>query len=147
MERRPTDQRRPTNQRWLTSSYSAGGQCVAAQWRKSTASCSTNSCVEATAHPSDGTVVVRDSKDPDGPTLHYAEEDWAHGQVVYFQPLPAGPRGCCKEKEDVAWIVGEPMGTHLHFTDEERSAYMQGVVDNEFTLIRLQTRAENQDLE
>ncbi|MFY1635299.1 DUF397 domain-containing protein [Solwaraspora sp. WMMB335] len=46
-----------------------------AQYRKSTRSDSTGSCVEvATNIPA--TVLVRDSKDPAGPTLSFAPHDW-----------------------------------------------------------------------
>ncbi|WP_449348652.1 DUF397 domain-containing protein [Streptomyces shaanxiensis] len=50
--------------RWLRSSYSTGA----------------NNCVE-TARPSAGPwaglLAVRDSKDPDGPTLLFSPESWA----------------------------------------------------------------------
>jgi uncharacterized protein DUF397 len=47
-----------------------------AQWRTSTRSSGNGQCVEvATNLP--GIVAVRDSKDPDGPKLVFAPEQWA----------------------------------------------------------------------
>jgi hypothetical protein len=43
-------------------------------WRKASSS-QVSSCVEV-AFPSREVVVVRDSKDPDGPILRYAAADW-----------------------------------------------------------------------
>ena len=44
-------------------------------WRKSTASGDTPNCVEV-AELSDGSMLVRDSKDPDGPHLHFTGNEW-----------------------------------------------------------------------
>lgn len=66
--------------KWFTSSYSGsqGGNCVevAYDWRKSTYSGSDGGdCVEVAAHAA--IVHVRDSKDPQGPTLSFTPEAWA----------------------------------------------------------------------
>jgi len=46
-----------------------------AEWRKSSYSSQSGNCVEvATNMP--GTVAVRDSKDPQGPTLAVSSHDW-----------------------------------------------------------------------
>jgi Domain of unknown function (DUF397) len=61
---------------WKRSSYSMGnGDCVEvdAAWRKSSYS-EANGCVEV-ARP--GPVLVRDSKDPDGPVLSFTPGEWA----------------------------------------------------------------------
>lgn len=65
---------------WFKSSYSGsdGGECleVAYTWRKSSYSGSEGgACVEIAAHPA--AVHVRDSKNPDGPTLTVAPTTWA----------------------------------------------------------------------
>jgi hypothetical protein len=65
---------------WFKSSYSgsAGGECieVALDWRKSTHSGSEGgACVEVAACPH--TVHVRDSKDPEGPTLSFSAAAWS----------------------------------------------------------------------
>lgn len=46
-----------------------------AQWIKSSYSDSFANCVEVAAG-ADGTVVVRDSKDPDGPVLRFGQAAW-----------------------------------------------------------------------
>jgi hypothetical protein len=43
-------------------------------WRKSTRSGATGACVEVQAV--DGAVLMRDSKDPDGPRLTFPIEQW-----------------------------------------------------------------------
>ncbi|MFE4327878.1 DUF397 domain-containing protein [Streptomyces sp. NPDC056831] len=64
---------------WFKSSYSSdeGGQCleVAYEWRKSSYSGDEGgACVEIAAHPT--AIHVRDSKNPDGPTLTVAPTTW-----------------------------------------------------------------------
>lgn len=46
-----------------------------AQWRKSRRSNSFANCVEVMMLP-DGNVIVRDSKDPDGPRLTFTRSEW-----------------------------------------------------------------------
>jgi hypothetical protein len=70
-----------TDLRWRTSSYSGNGgaNCVevAASWRKSSYSGNGGSdCVEV-ARNLPGTVLVRDSKDRDGPQLAVSGRAWA----------------------------------------------------------------------
>ncbi len=65
---------------WFKSSYSGseGGACieVALDWHKSSYSDSEGGqCVEVAATPA--AVHVRDSKDPDGPTLTFSADAWA----------------------------------------------------------------------
>jgi hypothetical protein len=64
---------------WRRSSYSGdnGGNCVeiAVAWRKSSYSGGNGGgCVEVAPAGSD--IAVRDSKDPDGPHLHFSAGDW-----------------------------------------------------------------------
>ncbi|MEU2251005.1 DUF397 domain-containing protein [Streptomyces sp. NPDC019224] len=68
-----------TARAWFKSSYSGdeGGQCleVAYDWQKSSYSGSEGGqCVEIAAHPA--AVHVRDSKNPEGPTLTLAPTTW-----------------------------------------------------------------------
>jgi hypothetical protein len=64
---------------WRKSSFSGGhdgGDCVeVAEYRKSSFSDSADSCVEV-AGLDDGSRLVRDSKDPDGPVLTFTEREW-----------------------------------------------------------------------
>ncbi len=60
---------------WHTSSYSHGGSaCVEVGWRTSSYSQGGTACVEVAASP-DG-VLVRDSKDRDGPALTVPAAAW-----------------------------------------------------------------------
>jgi hypothetical protein len=60
---------------WHTSSYSAnGGDCVQVGWHTSSYSGNGGTCVEVAATPE--RVLVRDSKDPDGPTLAVPSSAW-----------------------------------------------------------------------
>lgn len=45
-----------------------------AAWQRSRF-CSDNACVEAAAF--DGDILVRDSKNPDGPALRFTREEWS----------------------------------------------------------------------
>ncbi|MCQ4045212.1 DUF397 domain-containing protein [Streptantibioticus rubrisoli] len=65
---------------WVKSSYSGseGGDCieVAYAWRKSSYSGDEGgNCIEIASHPA--AVHVRDSKDPEGPTLTFTPTAWA----------------------------------------------------------------------
>ncbi|MEV6568959.1 DUF397 domain-containing protein [Streptomyces kronopolitis] len=63
---------------WIKSSYSTGDgpECVEVAWHKSSYSSDEGGeCVEvATAS---GTILIRDSKNPDGPRLTLAPTTWA----------------------------------------------------------------------
>jgi hypothetical protein len=74
---------------WFKSSRSAGnGACVEARrWRKSTKSGDTANCVEVATAP-DG-MLVRDSKDPDGPVLVFARDSW----LAFVEDVKAGELG------------------------------------------------------
>ncbi|MFE2550119.1 DUF397 domain-containing protein [Streptomyces sp. NPDC059355] len=68
---------------WVKSSYSTndGPDCVEVAWTKSSYSASSsNDCVEVARTP--GTVLVRDSKRPDGDRLAVAPAAW-DGFVTY----------------------------------------------------------------
>lgn len=78
---------------WFKSSYSGtnGGDCieVALKWRKSTHSGSEGGeCVEVAACPH--TVHVRDSKDPEGPTLSFDAAAWSAFLGYAANSLDAG---------------------------------------------------------
>ncbi|MGH3872014.1 MAG: DUF397 domain-containing protein [Pseudonocardiaceae bacterium] len=60
---------------WHTSSYSAnGGACVEVGWRTSSYSANGDACVEVAPAPQG--VLVRDSKDRDGPALTVPTTGW-----------------------------------------------------------------------
>jgi hypothetical protein len=60
--------------RWRTASVSGGGDCVEVAWRTASTSAG-GECVEVAAD--DDAVLVRHSKDPDGPRLSYTPTEWA----------------------------------------------------------------------
>lgn len=59
---------------WRKASASAAGNCVEVAWRKASAS-SQGECVEVAQQ--DDAVLVRDSKDRDGPVLTFTPAEWA----------------------------------------------------------------------
>ncbi|MGH3802420.1 MAG: DUF397 domain-containing protein [Pseudonocardiaceae bacterium] len=60
---------------WHTSSYSGnGGNCVQVGWRTSSYSGNGGNCVQVA--PAPNRVLVRDSKDPDGPALAVPAVAW-----------------------------------------------------------------------
>jgi predicted secreted Zn-dependent protease len=59
---------------WVKSSYSAETSCVEVAWVKAAASIDNGSCVEVGA--CDCGVLVRDSKNPDGPVLSFTPQEW-----------------------------------------------------------------------
>ncbi len=60
--------------KWRKSSYSfANSNCV--EWAKSSYSTNQGECAEVRA--GEGRVLVRDSKDPDGPVLEFTPAQWA----------------------------------------------------------------------
>jgi uncharacterized protein DUF397 len=60
---------------WHTSSYSCGnGACVQVGWRTSSYSCGNGDCVQVA--PAADRVLLRDSKNPDGPALTLPTPAW-----------------------------------------------------------------------
>lgn len=83
-----------TTLRWFKSSHSSeqGGACLelAYNWRKSSHSGSDGgACLELAAHPT--AVHIRDSKNPDGPSLTLAPAAWTAfaGFAALTHPLGA----------------------------------------------------------
>lgn len=63
---------------WVKSSHSAGNNndCVEVGWLKSSHSSNDGpACVEVKA--SDEAILIRDSKDPEGPHLHITPTEWS----------------------------------------------------------------------
>lgn len=58
---------------WTQSSFCSGGQCVQVAYRRAT-TCGSGTCVEVAQV--DASVLVRDSKHPDGPVLRFSIEEW-----------------------------------------------------------------------
>ncbi|MFN2497356.1 MAG: DUF397 domain-containing protein [Pseudonocardiaceae bacterium] len=69
---------------WHTSSYSANGSaCVEVGWHTSGYSVGRGNCVQVA--PAPDTLLVRDSKDPDGPTLTISHPAW-HAFLTTLTP-------------------------------------------------------------
>jgi Domain of unknown function (DUF397) len=66
---------KPDSLVWRKSSRSGnGGSCIEVAWRKSSHSGGNGNCVEVAATPVG--VLLRDSKNPDGPTLAVGTGQW-----------------------------------------------------------------------
>ncbi len=62
---------------WRASSYSGSGSaCVEVGWRTSSYSANGSACVEVAPAPAPVGVLVRDSKDPEGPALAISTASW-----------------------------------------------------------------------
>lgn len=60
---------------WMKSSFSLLGECV--EFHKSSFSCGNGNCVEMSNCTCEGTnILVRDSKDKDGPVLTFTPGEW-----------------------------------------------------------------------
>jgi hypothetical protein len=67
--------REPGSIVWHTSSYSAGnGDCIQVGWHTSSYSGGSGNCVQVA--PAPDRVLVRDSKDPEGPALTVPPPTW-----------------------------------------------------------------------
>lgn len=58
---------------FIKSSYCSDTTCVEAAFVSSSA-CTSGTCVQAAPH--DGSVLLRDGKDPEGPVMTLSPEDW-----------------------------------------------------------------------
>jgi hypothetical protein len=61
---------------WVKSSLSfANGNCVEVAWAKSSLSYANGSCVETAGAP-DGSVLIRNSREPSGAVLRFTPDEW-----------------------------------------------------------------------
>jgi hypothetical protein len=77
--------------KWFKSSYSGSNNndCVEVAWTKSSYSAGNNNdCVEVAATPGTDTVLVRDSKNPEGPRLALTPAAWT-SFLSYASEAPA----------------------------------------------------------
>jgi hypothetical protein len=140
---------------WSKSSFStANGACVEYKggWVKSQRSNATGSCVEA-SYPGD--VLVRDSKDQDGPRVRIPVTSWDGGRGLEFIPVavsevPAALQLVRTSRKtpspqlanwqdqpphpDDKWYAVTDGTNTLYFDQEERDAFLAGVNASEFTL-------------
>ena len=61
---------------WQRATACDSNGCVEARWVKSSASAANGNCVEVGIFGFVDGVMVRDSKDPDGPVLSFTREEW-----------------------------------------------------------------------
>lgn len=99
---------------WRKSTHSHTNGCIEARWVKATAS-GANNCGEIAHRP--GYAVVRDSKDPAGPTVPFTPAAWAS----LLMDVAAG---------HFHWSRFAP----LQFDATERRAFEAGVIAEEFEL-------------
>lgn len=62
-----------------------GNDSSTARWVKSSASNGNGACVEMAAHKQEG-IYVRNSRDPEGPVLHFTKEEW----IAFVAGVKAG---------------------------------------------------------
>jgi hypothetical protein len=99
-------------------------------WRN--ASDTANSCVDVAL---DGDLVrVRDSKDPDGPTLAFTAAEWQGDVLRHARQIGRFPIGARGSDGGVVW---EQAGQRLVFTQAEWMAFLGGVDRGIFDLDRL----------
>jgi hypothetical protein len=108
------------------SSYSNGG----------------NGCVEPAPVP--GGVVVRDSKDPEGPRLPFTYDEWRVFLCEVLDGSPSSNGAVTISTEELELFYNDKMHVTcwhlhavgsdvvLHFTASERDAFVAGVLDREF---------------
>ncbi|MGH3569750.1 MAG: DUF397 domain-containing protein [Pseudonocardia sp.] len=135
---------------WRKSTYSNnGGNCVevGAAWRKSTYSGNGGDCVEVAGDPLDdrGVVLVRDSKDPDGPVITFRPDQFAtflHQAIHGRLDDTDGAVEIIRHDRDVL-VAGRRVHTSwhlrsrtapvtLHFTTSEWTAFQKGAEHGEF---------------
>ena len=67
-------------------------EAASLQWRKARRSANNGACVEAAL--SGGRILIRDSKDPDGPLLGYAGATWrmftSEAKIGRYDKTPSG---------------------------------------------------------
>lgn len=59
---------------WSKATSCDTNACIEVQWKKSQLSSNNGSCVEVAMTPEE--ILVRDSKDPDGPRLSFTRTEW-----------------------------------------------------------------------
>ncbi|TMS00139.1 DUF397 domain-containing protein [Nonomuraea basaltis] len=106
-------------------------------WRKSTFCNGADACV-LVAHV-DGLVMVRDSKEQDGPVLKVTAEDWqAFVEAIAFRSRgDVGPLRLSREGDNVWAMTYQDSPGALLFGDSEVAAFVAGVKDGEFDLAAL----------
>lgn len=154
----------PAGADWkMSSATGIGATCVAAvpagtSWQKAHQSYTSKHCVEAHAggtefktaeastyagncmEVSDGpTVLVRDSKDPDGPHLHFSPAEWEHMLTLTRAGIRVfRPRLTLRRKEGhwLLWTLRVPGDPDiLWYTRAEVEAWEDGVRNGEFDLM------------
>lgn len=96
--------------------------------------CSTEACVEVAPRPDSGGMVVRDSKDPHGPSLVYSDEQWR--LLISSVALGGWPDAFFAWDDDHEQCSMTVPGdkTVLRFTAVEMEAFEKGVHGGEFAL-------------
>jgi len=97
--------------------------------------CSAEGCLCAAADP-DGSIKVRDDKDPSSPWLTFTETQWNNGSGLAFEPAGRNdvPHWALDLKPSVdTWFsLADASGRKLWFTEDEFTEFLAGARDGSF---------------
>lgn len=108
---------------WQRSSFCGEAGCLEISWKKSTFSSTEISCLETSACPHDGHVLVRNSTTPDVDPVSFTPDEWRESLAGIKADWPVWD-----------WFRGQDV---IIFTDDEAAAFKAGVLAGEFEYEKL----------